>query len=333
MGEALEQARLGRLHIMEKIVEAIPSHRTDISQFAPRIYTMKIPTDKIRDVIGPGGSPQLDDHIPFILDNFVAMVRGENETCSTNAKSDADQNTRDHGLMRWQQGYELHQLTIEWGHLHLVLLEELESFPHPGLDPGSDVMARVRRLLAVLCTDGVSESAERYWRLHQAEASGQVRDLEATLKRVSVAEITRAESWREAAHDIRGTFGSVELATLLVDDPSSAQDRQENIELLKQNVSSMRDMLNELLDLARLEAGQDSLEVTPFDSSTVLMKLSDNLLYMHQYLRATNESPTARSENAGSGAVCATRRRVGPPTLRRRCGARRGGDLKPAVGR
>jgi polyribonucleotide nucleotidyltransferase len=55
MGEALEQARLGRLHIMEKIVEAIPSHRTDISQFAPRIYTMKIPTDKIRDVIGPGG--------------------------------------------------------------------------------------------------------------------------------------------------------------------------------------------------------------------------------------------------------------------------------------
>jgi hypothetical protein len=176
--------------------------------------------------------PQLDDHIPFILDNFVAMVRGENETCSTNAKSDADQNTRDHGLLRWQQGYELHQLTIEWGHLHLVLLEELESFPHAGVDPGSDVMARVRRLLAVLCTDGVSESAERYWRLHQAEASGQVRDLEATLKRVSVAEITRAESWREAAHDIRGTFGSVELATLLVDDPSSAQDRQENIELL-----------------------------------------------------------------------------------------------------
>jgi signal transduction histidine kinase len=152
-------------------------------------------------------------------------------------------------------------------------------------------MARVRRLLAVLCTDGVSESAERYWRLHQAEASGQVRDLEATLKRVSVAEITRAESWREAAHDIRGTFGSVELATLLVDDPSSAQDRQENIELLKQNVSSMRDMLNELLDLARLEAGQDSLEVTPFDSSTVLMKLSDNLLPLARakglFLRAT----------------------------------------------
>jgi polyribonucleotide nucleotidyltransferase len=55
MGEALEQALRGRLHIMEKIVEAIPASRPEISQFAPRIYTMKIPTDKIRDVIGPGG--------------------------------------------------------------------------------------------------------------------------------------------------------------------------------------------------------------------------------------------------------------------------------------
>jgi polyribonucleotide nucleotidyltransferase len=55
MAEALDQALQGRLHIMEKIVEAIPASRPEISQFAPRIYTMKIPTDKIRDVIGPGG--------------------------------------------------------------------------------------------------------------------------------------------------------------------------------------------------------------------------------------------------------------------------------------
>jgi polyribonucleotide nucleotidyltransferase len=37
------------------MVEALPETRAEISQFAPRIYSMKIPTDKIRDVIGPGG--------------------------------------------------------------------------------------------------------------------------------------------------------------------------------------------------------------------------------------------------------------------------------------
>ncbi len=53
--EALEQARRGRLHILDKMYEALPKPNTAISQFAPRIYTLHIPTDKIRDVIGPGG--------------------------------------------------------------------------------------------------------------------------------------------------------------------------------------------------------------------------------------------------------------------------------------
>jgi polyribonucleotide nucleotidyltransferase len=53
--QALEQARRGRLHILDKMYEALPEPRKAISQYAPRIYTLHIPTDKIRDVIGPGG--------------------------------------------------------------------------------------------------------------------------------------------------------------------------------------------------------------------------------------------------------------------------------------
>jgi polyribonucleotide nucleotidyltransferase len=55
MKEALEQARRGRLFILDKMYEAMPSANKAISQYAPRIYTLHIPTDKIRDVIGPGG--------------------------------------------------------------------------------------------------------------------------------------------------------------------------------------------------------------------------------------------------------------------------------------
>jgi polyribonucleotide nucleotidyltransferase len=55
MKEALEQARRGRLHILDKMYEALPQPKTAISKYAPRIYTLNIPTDKIRDVIGPGG--------------------------------------------------------------------------------------------------------------------------------------------------------------------------------------------------------------------------------------------------------------------------------------
>ena len=55
MSEALEQARKGRMHILDKMDEAIAAPRDDISKYAPRILTIQIPVDKIRDVIGPGG--------------------------------------------------------------------------------------------------------------------------------------------------------------------------------------------------------------------------------------------------------------------------------------
>ena len=55
MTKALDQARRGRLFILDKMKEAIATHRQSISMFAPRIVTIRIPVDKIRDVIGPGG--------------------------------------------------------------------------------------------------------------------------------------------------------------------------------------------------------------------------------------------------------------------------------------
>ena len=55
MTKALDQARRGRMHILEKMKEALPASRQNISAFAPRIVTIRIPVDKIRDVIGPGG--------------------------------------------------------------------------------------------------------------------------------------------------------------------------------------------------------------------------------------------------------------------------------------
>jgi polyribonucleotide nucleotidyltransferase len=53
--EALEQARKGRIYILEKMAQAINAPREEISPFAPRIITIQINPDKIRDVIGPGG--------------------------------------------------------------------------------------------------------------------------------------------------------------------------------------------------------------------------------------------------------------------------------------
>jgi polyribonucleotide nucleotidyltransferase len=55
MSKALDQARAGRLHILGEMSKTLGETRKAMSDFAPRIITIKIPVDKIRDVIGPGG--------------------------------------------------------------------------------------------------------------------------------------------------------------------------------------------------------------------------------------------------------------------------------------
>jgi polyribonucleotide nucleotidyltransferase len=55
MEQALERARKGRLHILKEMAKALPGARTELSKYAPRIFTMQIKPDKIGDVIGPKG--------------------------------------------------------------------------------------------------------------------------------------------------------------------------------------------------------------------------------------------------------------------------------------
>ena len=53
--KALEQARIGRLFILDKMMEALNEPRKEISPHAPKVITININPDKIREIIGPGG--------------------------------------------------------------------------------------------------------------------------------------------------------------------------------------------------------------------------------------------------------------------------------------
>lgn len=71
---ALKQAKEARIHILGVMDQAINGHREELSEFAPRIYTMKVDQDKIRDVIGKGG----------------AMIRSITEASDTNIEIEDD---------------------------------------------------------------------------------------------------------------------------------------------------------------------------------------------------------------------------------------------------
>jgi polyribonucleotide nucleotidyltransferase len=85
MRVALGQAKQGRLHILGEMAKALTSARAELGEFAPRIETMKIPTDKIREVIGTGGKV-----IREIVEKTGAKINIEDDGTVKIASSDAN---------------------------------------------------------------------------------------------------------------------------------------------------------------------------------------------------------------------------------------------------
>jgi polyribonucleotide nucleotidyltransferase len=83
---ALDQAKGGRLHILGEMAKALTTARPEVGEFAPRIETMKIPTDKIREVIGTGGKV-----IREIVEKTGAKINIEDDGTIKIASSDGKQ--------------------------------------------------------------------------------------------------------------------------------------------------------------------------------------------------------------------------------------------------
>ena len=216
---------------------------------------------------------QFNDHVPAVLDCLAHTIEAWPDPETVAAGETQTQRVCEHGLQRWQQGYQLRELIREWGHLQICVADELERYSarYPELEPS--VMPAVRRAWAQLCADGVTDSATQYWRLHQAESAGHVNDLEQALAALQTLERSRAEAWRTAAHDLRGSVTVVKGATTLLQDAGSALSepvRVEVADMLGKSVASLHEMLTDLLSLARLEAGHEQRELTTFDAALLL---------------------------------------------------------------
>ena len=81
----MDQAKDGRLHILGEMAKALTGARAELGEFAPRIETLKIPTDKIREVIGTGGKV-----IREIVEKTGAKINIEDDGTVKVASSDAN---------------------------------------------------------------------------------------------------------------------------------------------------------------------------------------------------------------------------------------------------
>jgi signal transduction histidine kinase len=221
---------------------------------------------------------QFTDHIPQILSAFERRLQARDQLEKAVATEDQRSSAAEHGIHRWQQGYHQRETIREWGHLQYCVLNALEDYAleHPEL--GASVLSVARRALVRLCSEGICESAGSFERLQRTEAASRVRELEWALLQLQRLERQRAESWREAAHDLRGSVGAVANASTALlhqfgEDPGAAGASR----ALKRSVESLRTLLTDMMDLARLEAGQEQLRLASFDAAALLRDHCDTV--------------------------------------------------------
>jgi len=253
---------------------ALASHLTVRREAIMRAWRKAVDRDPAMTTGASLPRPQLNDHIPDLLEAFGQKLLVVSSDDRAEYREDHKDDAAAHGLQRWQQGYDLREVTREWGRLQLCVADELEGYASAHPDLPATVMSIARRAWMEICTEGVSESTSKYFELQQMEAIGNVRDLERALKQMDGLERQRADLWREAAHDLRGNLGVVVNATAGLSREGVPEGLRENfVRLLNKSVSSLHSLLEEVTSLARLQAGHEQRRVRPFDAAAVLMEL------------------------------------------------------------
>ncbi|RZL36211.1 MAG: sensor histidine kinase, partial [Rubrivivax sp.] len=225
---------------------------------------------------------QLHDHIPALLVDFETQLARDSMGADADAQAgDEDAHQSDaaaHGLHRWQQGFDLAEVTRELGRLNECVVVELEDYAlaNPGFS--ATAMAQARRIWAQQCGDAISASVSQYFQLQQLEASSHIRDLEQALQSLRELEQERARLWQEAAHDLRGNLGVVVTATAGLASPQASDlKRGTFLRLLDRNVGSLSQLLNDVTSLARLQGGLEHRKLEALDAVALLGTLCEDL--------------------------------------------------------
>jgi signal transduction histidine kinase len=210
---------------------------------------------------------EFNDQMPVMLNILAQRLMGEPD------ESDAVERAGQHGLHRWQRGYSLAELMNELANFCDILDKELAQFldAYPQTQPG--VIAQAYGQLLRLSRDINLGSVMYYDQLRQTSAGEQVQALQQSLAKLHQVTRQRGQHLRQASHDLRGSFGIATGAAQLLQLPAKEEERAQFLDILNRNLHETEHMLTQLLDYARLEAAQETVDSRPFDAAELLHSL------------------------------------------------------------
>ncbi len=210
---------------------------------------------------------EFNDELSVLLNVLSQRLLGEAE------QANAIEHSGTHGLHRWQRGYTLGELVHELNYFYEVIEEQFVSFLELYPETQAQVMAQAYSQLLKLSKDINRGSVMYFDQLRQTAALKQVQTLEEALSNLETITQQRGEHLRQVSHDLQGSLGMLSGVANLLKLPGKKADREKFMEILTRNLQAVESMLGQLMNYARMEAGQEVVENQPFDASELLHQL------------------------------------------------------------
>jgi signal transduction histidine kinase len=256
-------------------LDALSLHLRDRRQSILDLWRAAVLADPKLETAANTSLVHFENIVPRVLDGLERALRLASDRVLSQSEREK---FSAHGSHRWQQGYSLREVVREWGHLQLCVLSEIERFSETYAGARPKAVAFARQLWLELCNEGIGDSVEQFAELQQTEAEGLFLDLQRAVTELQDLDRQRAEVWHEAAHDLRGNVSLVtSSAAILTEEEVPDRLRAKAFSLLQTSVISLLELLEDLLSLARLEAGREALQLQTFDAGALLQSLCSTL--------------------------------------------------------
>jgi hypothetical protein len=192
---------------------------------------------------------ELCEHVAAFLESFERILAGPGDAATIEAEVAPTATAL--GRRRWQQDRSIADVVREVTLLETRVLEELDVFER-GEQPPAGLMTGARKRLAEFCGAFTACTVTEYANARHAAAASQINRLELDLNRSAELERQRAQTWRKAAHDLRGSLSVIGNASSVLVLPNvPEQMRAECGAILERGVDTLRSRLEACIEQAQ----------------------------------------------------------------------------------
>ena len=214
---------------------------------------------------------EFNNLLPLILDILEARLLGKEPVADPAITAQA------HGLHRWQKSFDLLNTMRELSHLTQILYSELTIFQELFPQTDTTLLLQVHQQIAQIMQETMEGSVFKFDELQRLEAVQRATTLQQALTKMTELSQERVNLLRTSTHDLQGGLGIINGAAYMLKlEGLSKEQREQYLAMLSRNLASVEIMLTELMDLSRIEAGEETLQIQSVDISSLLSEIVES---------------------------------------------------------